>query len=402
VTARLFHLITEFDTGGARKLGAANNPNAGVVVAAVPPDMRRGFELGWELLGALGKRDDVAGPGRNHDKNWDLVTAWMLAHPVSNLVLLDAQWLNPELVGDVAALAAVCDLTVWFVAHIPIDDKYAASIDVWPVRTGDPKALAAALRTPAPQHCATSGFPTVPLDNWATWLAEVRQRLDGEAAAMVEQRYRSAFRSASRFLESTAAVEEATVLGHLRAELAACTTAHEMITVIRAVQAAAFAVGWLVHADLPRLLATAEHAARAAVNNPANFTSLIAYREPYRAVACALAALDLSTDQMRAITIADAAVDGATVSVDGATRAMPAGTALYLRAQLALRDLEGGRATDALIGGSDGAFRDRHLVNAVRSAIGDLGVPFISQTLSRTPVDSNRWANRWGLAVQGL
>lgn len=402
MTARIFEIVAEYDTAGARRLGAANNPGAGVVVVAVPPDLRRGYELGWELLAAYGARDDVAGTGRNHEQNWDLVVAWTLAHAITDLVVLDAQWLTDELAGDLAGLAAIADLTLWLVAPVPVSDRYAEALKPWPVHPGDPKRLAAALPSPPEPARAPTAFPRVPRDNWTTWLAAARRHLPQSEAATVEARYRMAFDAAVEHLGCADAVDEDAALGHVRSELARCADAEEMLTVTRAVQAAAFRSGWLLHADLPRLLATADTASRAAVTNPANFAALAAYREPYRAVACALAALDLSTDQMTGLTVDDAAVDGTTLTVNGTPTPMPAGTSAYLRAQVTLRLLEGAAPTDALLASSGGPYRDRTLVNAVRAAIGDVGVPFTSQTLTRAVVDHRRWTHRWGLALQEL
>lgn len=401
--ARILQIIAEYDTAGARRLGAANSPGAGTVVAAVPPDLRRGYELGWELLAALGCRDDVAGSGRNHDQNWDLVTAWIVAHDVENLVILDAQWLNSELVADLAGLAALCDLTLWLVAHVPLSDRYTDALEPWPVHDGNPRDLADALPAPG-EHTEpiSERFPQVPRDNWTTWLAATRRHLEPAEAATVEARYREAFTAARTHLDDSDAVSEDRVLGHVREALAACCDAEEMLTVVRAIQAAAFTAGWLLHADLARVLTTADTAARAAVTNPANFTALAAYREPYRPVACALAALDLSTTEMEALTLDDATPTGDAITVGGKVTPMPAGTSTYLRAQLALRHLEGAAADDPLLGGPSGAYRDRTLVNAVRAAINDVGVPFISQTLSRATIDNRRWTHRWGISLQEL
>ena len=82
---------------------------------------------------------------------------------------------------------------------------------------------------------------------------------------------------------------------------------------------------------------------------------------------------------------------------------MPAGGAPFLRAQVALRTLEGARPDDTLFADQDGQpFRRRMLALAPRAALTELGVATLSQTAVPARLDATRWAKRWGISLQRL
>lgn len=171
------------DTRGARTLGRANNPDAGVIVA---PELRRRFELGWALLEALGKRSDVTGSGRNDEDNWELLCAWLTAHRIEHLVLLDAQWLPPALVADICGLSALAELTVWLVAHHEVPQTYRDALDNWPHRSGGDRDLAevAAIGLRQAPDSAAAEFPKVPADSWPTFRHAAATNLDPDGFAV--------------------------------------------------------------------------------------------------------------------------------------------------------------------------------------------------------------------------
>ena len=404
MTATLRTLTAEHDTRGARRLAALNDPDAGTLVAAVAPGTTRRFELGWCLLEALGKRQDVSGHGRHDQLNWEVLHAWLLAHRVRRLVLLDAQWLTTELVGAVAGLVATCGLDVWLVAHLPVEPPYIAALDGWPHRAARGADLLADMGglSPRPDPLDTGDFPEVPTDNWPTFRAACRDCLDPHDFERVDALFLRTLVSAEGIFRGDE-VTESSVLTGLRSDLESVETVAEMVTVVRAFQVAAHREGWLLQAKIARLRATAETMSRAALRSPATWHKLRAYRMPYRGAAVALAAIGLSVGIMMEIRCADVAADGASVHRDGTTHAIPPEAAVFLRAQREYRILMGASPTDLLFADDEGPLHDRALADALRRPAAELGIPVPDISMSRAPDPHNsRWRDRWGLSLQKL
>lgn len=176
-----------------------------------------------------------------------------------------------------------------------------------------------------------------------------------------------------------------------------------MLCVLRATQVAAFAAGWYVQVDLPRLLATADDAPEATVADPTTWVALGAYRDPIRGAACALAAKGAGTDDLAAVRLADVADDGTSVvSHDGDRVEVHPAAAVYLRAQVLARVAEGAAVGDALFASEDGPMRPRMLVRYVQAPLADLGLAVTTRAVTKARLDAGRWANRWGVSVQTL
>src|ERR1039458_2725250 len=93
--------------------------------------MRRSYELTWELLFAFGKESDVAGAGRDETLNWEVLVAWIVAHRVQHIVLVDAQWLRRVMLEEMIGLASVTATTLWLVAQYPLEDEYEQALEGW-------------------------------------------------------------------------------------------------------------------------------------------------------------------------------------------------------------------------------------------------------------------------------
>jgi hypothetical protein len=393
-----------------RRLRSVTNIEVGVVVAAVPPEMRRGYELTWEILLGLGKRTDVTGAGRQESLNWEVLAAWVLAQRIEHIVLIDAQWLRRTMIEDVIGLAAVTATTLWLVAQHPLEDEYEAALSNWPTEPAeisDLKVLIERALNASPIVDARNEFPVVPSDNFVTFRSEAKRRLSPDSFNAVDARYVAVYRSARTWcVESGQGIDEDTVLAVVRAELHDCACADEMLTALRAIQAALFRSGWLLSVDLIRLVVTAERAARAAIQSPATWVRLRAYREPFRGAACALAASELSLSAIGALSIGAVEADGSGVRVERSGEVtvvrVPEGAAVYLRAQLLYRAIQGASDGELLFANDEGPMESRYLADAIRCPIGEVGVPLYSQQVDRADLHPVRWGLRWGLSVQEL
>ncbi len=400
----LHSVIVEHDTRGVRLLAQKNDPEAGVLVVAAPPDSQRRFEMSWTLLESLGKRHDVTGYGRHDEHNWEVLHAWLLAHRVHTLVVLDAQWLPPLLVGDLAGLVATCSTDVWLVAHHPVSDAYLEALAGWPHRStpGTELVKVVSRSTAPPKVPRAAAFPDVPADNWPTFRHACATTLSTDEFDRVDVRFRAAVSAArSHFAKND--LDEPTVLAHLRLELDTCETVAEMTTVIRAMQVAAHRCGWLIQVNPARLRNTAELMSRAAVASPETWRRLRAYRFPYRGAAVALSAVNLNVGDMDALTCQEVSEDGQRVMAQGRTLDVTPGADLFIRAQLLYRRIQGSDPSDAFFADDRGPMRPRDLADALRQPASELGVPVIDTATSRMPdPTSARWRDRWGITVQRL
>ncbi len=366
-------VATAHDTEGARSLLELSDPHSGFLVAQVVPKMRRRTQLCQDLLYALGQRDDVGGRLRDGERDWELLIAWLRGWPVRELVLLDAQWLPNAFLDDVAGLAATCGSRLWLVAQQPVEDTYPAGLRSWPTAEPLPRELVAIVKARRDELAATlpaPSFPRVPATNFVSFRAEARRQLTAAEFALVDALYRDTYGEARTWLDGLDGdLGEEQVLTHLRPRLALLATADEMVTAVRATQAAAFRHGILLNAEPVQLFLTAERAGAAAITSPETWRRLRAYREPYRGAMCALAAAELGVDDVLEIRLADVAADGTSVTLSGKRCDVPAGGAPYLRAQVALRTLEGAGPGDTLFADEDGVpIRRRMLALALRSS----------------------------------
>lgn len=404
MTGVLYSIVAEHDTQGARRLGRANAPDRGLLVASVAPDLAQRFELGWALLEALGKRQDVSGHGRHDELNWEVLHAWLLAQPIRAVVLLDAQWLRPSLVPDVAGLVATCGIDLWLVAHRPVGEAYEDALNAWPHRPARAADLVRLVRpgTSAPTTPPPAPFPEVPSDNWPTFRHACAQSLSAEDFIVVDTLFRASLRAAEAVF-AEAEPSEGRVLAHLRGALDEVATVAEMTTIVRATQVAAHRAGWLLQADPARLRAASETMSRAALGSPDTWRRLRAYRLPYRGSAVALSAIGLNVGDMLAIPCDAIADDGDLVTTPDGVARVPAGAEVFLRAQLLYRRLMGAPGDAPLFATDDGPLRDRALADALRQPARELGVPVLDVTTSRAPdPTSGRWRDRWGLSLQRL
>lgn len=322
--------------------------------------------------------------------------AWVLAHRIEHIALVDAQWLRQSMLEDVIGLASVTGTTLWLVAQDPLEDEYEAALELWPLEHATKAELNAVVEAagPEPELAASEYFPAVPTASFLTFRAETRDALDPESFAVVDQRFTGAFAESQAWLARHERVDEESVLSLVRSELRACSCTDEMLSVLRAVQAAAFRGGWLVSMALNRLVVSAKRASAAAIHSPGTWVRLRAYREPYRGAACALAAAEVAPDTMTGLRLGDIDAEGVAVR-PGARHPgvqLPAGAEVYLRSQLWYRRMQGAADDDLLFVGDNGPMRPRYLGDAIRAALSDVGC---------TPLLPDGRARRGGLQAMG-
>lgn len=242
------------------------------------------------------------------------------------------------------------------VAHHPVEPAYNKALKTHRAVPAEAAALVAVLtqKGSAVPAVPAAPLPRVPYDNFPTFLAAARDQPDADSFDLVKARFEQAHRRAGELFDAVpdAAALPDRALSWLRHELLDCVTTDEMIVSIRAMQVAAFHAGWLINADVARLVVTATKANTTTVHSPETWRRLAAYRDPYRGAVCALAAADIAVTEMTSLRCDDIDPGGKLVNVErdeGTVRAeVPAGADVFLRAQLAHRSSQGADG-DALL-----------------------------------------------------
>ena len=410
-TPGIYLTVAASGSGHVRFLSGLNDVNAGVVSVRARPATRRTGWLSREVLSALGKSFEVAGKGRNAQEDTALVPVWLAAHEVTDLLVAGVEVLSLDHLHHLAALASGLRLRLWLVADHVASEAIHSLAAAWPVTPVPQDRFdahwSAATNAREPAESPPTGpeaWPAeVPLADFPVFLAEANSRLTPDAAAAVGLRFLEAFSEAGRLLDSVVDdLTEDTASEAIRRMLRGCATRSEMVTVVTAFQAAAFHRRWLVLVDRDSLLSSGSGHLAALASNPQTWVKLRAYRQPYRAAVCALNAADLDLTTLRRLSVGAVSHDGTTLEVAGVAVVVPAGSEVFIRAQLLLRIADGAKSDSPLFASRTGQLLGvRTLAGALDAAARELGLVF-SAGLTRTTRTPKQWRQRHGISVQSL
>jgi hypothetical protein len=347
---------------------------SGALWVEVRPNLRRLHTVAGDILAALGKRRDLSGKGRNQHEDVTHAVAWMRAHDVTDLVLVDAQRLHPLILRGAITLAADADVDLWLLHRPPRNDAFMRVLarrganeqpyDAVPAYTTD---------TPAEPMCTASALPAVPHTEFITFRAACRQTLTPSDLERVETRFLNTARHCHTRLAADGA-DRAAVAALVYEILNPAPADAELITDLRGAQVAAWHHDLYVRIDLPRLLNSEERPRIPAHEADAR---LVAYRQPYRAIAVVLTRHGAGLEDIANIRLCDAA-DG---HLDCAGRTITLGphTARAVRAQQHLREQAGAGPNDPLL-----PHTTKTLAKALTDAAEDLGLRVHGRRAERT------------------
>jgi transcriptional regulator with XRE-family HTH domain len=396
---------------------AANDPDRGRVAVLVRPGMRRPDWLTRDLLAALGVDFTVTGRGRNADQNLQLLPVRLAARRITDVLIAGAESLTPSMLTDLMLLAAAARVRLWLVTTPPVTDTLSTALadwcptavtvadaaDAWPGLITQAAAPQRRRTTAQPSAAVTEAEPwRLPLVDATTLLAACRRLLPAAEAAWVHQRQTAAVADAGRVLDDhgDAATLTEPIAGWLLDRYDIAGTLTQFVTDVRGLQIAALWRGLLLQIDLPALMGTASAAPSAAARTAEVWQRLRAYRLPVRAAACALAAARLGTTAICAVTLADTAADGRTVTVDGRPVAIEPHAAEYVAEQRLLRLASGTPQTAPLLATSTGtAISDKALARLLSEARTELGIIVTSRRVERAAPDGATTLRRWGVTV---
>jgi hypothetical protein len=396
------YVIADSDQDRVARILNANRPDAGVVTCQVAPEMRRTHAAVTDLLRMFGCRDDVAGAGRNTDRDSEAVIAWLLADQITDVVLVDVQWMHPSLLADVFGIVAAANAALWLVAHEPIADSWATHLAGWPLTPTDQDELDTFIQNvpppPEPPERSSGLFPRVVDAPWVVFRAENRDHLSADEFKLFDAVFVDAVQTGIDTLTAGTPSEEM-VLEYLAGRCNARATYDEVLVEVRAAQVAAWRTGWHLQVLIPQFAAATRLSPTIAQMQRRDWWDRLAvYPHPWRAAVCAYTAAQLGCDTIIELTVADANPDGSSNRA-----AIPAAARRYVRAQRLIRIAQGADARDPLFVGDTGAaIGSRRAAQALLDAAVDCGVNLIGGRVPRKDTTGLMWANRNGISVQPL
>ncbi len=380
-----------------RRLAALNDPDTGRIAVSVRPGIRRGSWLGQDLLRCLGGRTDVTGAGRNMDEGWAWLPAWFRGYHVRELLVLHAEILLPRLLDPLLLLTASLDLDLWLLSE-RLSDEQALHRQTWTTDTLSWSDLT--WPWPARSHPdpPEEPFPAVPDADFVRFRAVARDTLSAESFLRVDRLYSAELARGLAFARD-GSITKRSCRDALAALVARCRTLPEMTTALRALQAALFRKGWLLHADLRQLLNRWDGVV---APDPVAWSALRAYRQPWRGAVCVLAGAGCSIEQMQALRMRDVVCDGSELSIEGERISIERAASVLLRAQRELRRTDGATDDDLFLVRSDRPLGDRPIVQLLAAAARETGVVLISRQVSRRIAPSRSWIASDGFSLQEL
>ncbi len=379
-------------------LTALRRDDLSVVHFAAPVHDTKIAHAAMSLLWALGKREGVTGVHGNPSENVPLVPIWLSAYRTHTVIISAAQHWNARLTQEMVRLLMSAGTTVVLVAdHGRLDhiEDTAAGFLPTTVPFDDLQTL-----FPPPvasQRTNAIGYDwldtPLPEADWPTFRSECRRLLPQSAFAELNDHYlRALHTTRARLDDQLEAVTDDTTRTLLIDLLADTDHSIQATAVLRAVQAAYFAVGWNLRVDVHEAVSLIAQS-RAIAFTARDWRSLRAYREPGRAAACVLYGAELPVSAIEALTLADMDSALTTGTIHGFALCEEA--LAVLRAAHLERSLDGADATDLFIVCS-------RVATMLTNAAKDLGILVASTANRRSEHTANFWQWRLGFTMQRM
>jgi hypothetical protein len=362
------------------------------VWVTVRPNLRRIHVLAGDILGALGKRRDVGGKGRNESEDVTLAAAWLRAHEAEHLVVVEAQRFHPRILASLCTLADRSNVGLWLLHRPPITDATHRAITR---RAPAARLLSEVPRPDTPTHQPEAlprrSLGPVPTHDFHVFAAAVRATLDHEQQASTLALHAAAYdRTWNRMGTGTDSVT--LVADELVQTLRAAPPEPELLCELRGIQLAAWEHDLHVAVDLDRLLHNEERPR----TTPAQAApALLTYRQPYRAIIWLLAANHVGLDTAASLPLGAVAADGHAVTVEGDQLAVPDALRPALRAQLVLR--AGCPVDEPLL-----PYTAKTLSRALTEITDDLGLATHGRLAERQSSNPQTWLRKLGITIRRL
>lgn len=402
------HLVAvRSDPSHIRFIRSLNRPDAGVVSTLIRPSGSTAH-FGWiarDLLASMGISRDVSGVPRNDSIKTSLVTAWLAGREISDVIIIGAESLLEKHTTRLIDIAHIAGANLWLVADGELSETLLDTCAEWPTTTFTQAEFDAHWQhrndgAPDPYERHPGRWPReVAASDFLTFLADSIRLLDPQAGHLVRDLYKQKLDTARAQMITSKACDE--IGDQLRPLIADAATRSQLITTVRAFQAAAFLQGHHVKVNLDVLFGAGCDSMTATANDPETWLALCAYHSPDRAVICALTMLGWSGDAICSLAVSDTDLSGRHINVEGEPVDLPNGSELFLRSQIAVRMMDGASGSDPLFVNRKGrpltTSSISQIVNAAQTELGLAVAPI------RVANDTSRpWHVRHGVTVRSM
>lgn len=391
-------------------LNSLNNLEEGVVSFRVRPDYNAHFGIvAYDIMSAMGARDDVSGRGGKSKNTLDL-PVWLVANEIADVIVCGAEGLSVEVLHDLAATAFLTRTTFWFVFDHELPERLLEAVAEWcpePIDEGEFNAYwkwLAETRSARPELEEVGVWPRqLPHEEFPLFLAEVRRQLPTGQADVVEEEFRSTVAIGRERISELEPVTEEALASILRDQLKGSSHPAQTLTRIRGFQVAAFHLGYLLKVDHAALLASELADFHSAVSDPESWKLLRAYRQPFRGAVNACLAAGVEVEDAPTIKVGEVSTDGASITTGGRRIEVPSGAEVFLRALLLQRLADGaGPEAQLFYDYSKGPQKAFLLVRALNASARELGVGLVTSRLKRHGGKARSWQTRHGVGIEEL
>jgi hypothetical protein len=346
------------------------------------------------VLDGMGKPSTEKFNGDVHAARWDVLCTWLAITPPPAIVIHGAQRLRLPSIKSLVAAAGDADIDVWLV----IDEHGSPGLERWlasEAHRTEVDVLLSSLETVKPKSVITSGPELVPRRDFTTFWAACRDQLDASTFASVDARYWAAWDAAASLV--IAGGTDADIHSLLAQLLDDSGSMLDCVTVVRAVQAAAFVHRVFVQVRIDQLLGVTVQMPRRALRTPEVWARLLRWRHPVRSAICALVAAGATPAELLDISVSDARAD--VVTVAGRPLHIEPEAQVFLRALLHWRQLVGADAAAPLLISPNGdAMNENYVIRTLSAARLHLGIPVVEDR-QRRQARSAAWYDQAGISV---
>jgi hypothetical protein len=379
-------------------------------VVALAPDHNQTVRDGMrDLLFALGKDPHVTGAAFKDEGNLDVPAAWLIARDTCELVVRDANVAGEALLRTLIELTVGVGARIWLIAHDHRSSDIDWISDLWPATTVDldtfdtwwerPQQRPRRRRAPIEDLVASD----LPASSALTFRADCRRLLDPGRFAEVDAIFVEEFDAAYAEFTGGKSLPHARIAGSLRARVREQREPWQVLTVARAIEAAAFRCGFDIDIDHHQLLNAAERNPRLGRLGKDEHAAIDAYSRPTWCAAAAIAACGPGFEEVCGVNVGDVADDGSTVTAAGDTVDVPPGSRPYLVAALLLRTFEGSSPADPLlVNRHDVRVKPQWVSKIVRITEAEGGIRLTRARGNRTRLSTDDWCVAHGVQVRTI
>jgi hypothetical protein len=379
-------------------------------VVAVAPHNNETLRDGMrELLFALGKDPHVTGAAFKDEGNLDVPAAWLLARGTREVIVRDANLAGAPLLRALLELAVGVGARIWLIAHQHRDDDLDEIAEVWAAHRIDldqfdvwwsrPERRPQRTRRPIDTLAACD----LPASAALTFRADCRRWLSADRFAEVDALYVAEFTTALEEFQARATLPHEAIAARLRARVREQREPWQVLTVARAIEAAAFRCGFDIDIDHHQLINAAERNPRPGRLGVDEHAAIDAYSKPSWAAAVAVAACEAGFEDICELSIDSIDDDAAVVDLGDATLDVPATLRPYLVAARLERIFEGAQGADALvINRHNVRVRPQWISKVLRITEVETGVRLTKPRGNRRRITTDDWCVAHGVSIRTI